>query len=81
MSDNNEFEELVSGIKEEITRSGIESRGTAALMRVRIAGALYSEAVTAGVPHDLAKEMATDYWALEMHSGAVQVAEDGGDVE
>ncbi|MGI5531552.1 hypothetical protein ACQEVX_30490 [Streptomyces syringium] len=80
MSDTDGFEELVSSIEAEMDQALIERRGAAALMFVRIAGALYAEAIGAGVPHDLAKEMATDYWVKEMHPGSV-TSEDGSDVE
>ncbi|WP_170127747.1 hypothetical protein, partial [Streptomyces eurocidicus] len=65
----------------EMNQTLIEQRGVAALTFARIAGALYVEAIGAGVPHDLAKEMATDYWVKEMHPGAVLTTEEGGDVE
>ncbi|MEU2513751.1 hypothetical protein [Streptomyces syringium] len=82
MPDNSDgFEELVAGIEAEMDQALIERRGAAALMFVRIAGALYTEAIGAGVPHDLAKEMATDYWVKEMHGGAALVREEDGDVE
>ncbi|WP_170127721.1 hypothetical protein, partial [Streptomyces eurocidicus] len=59
----------------EMNQTLIEQRGVAALTFARIAGALYVEAIGAGVPHDLAKEMATDYWVKEVHPSAAVLEE------
>ncbi|MCX4729793.1 hypothetical protein [Streptomyces sp. NBC_01363] len=44
-------------------------------MLARVAGTIYTEAVSHGVPHSLAQEMVQDYWIREMHPGAVEVTE------
>ncbi|MFI9779728.1 hypothetical protein ACIHCV_34390 [Streptomyces sp. NPDC051956] len=58
---DNPFEGLVSNIETEFNQALIEKRGTITLMLARIAGATYTEAVSHGVPHGLAQEMAHDY--------------------
>ncbi|MEV0446213.1 hypothetical protein AB0I84_41795 [Streptomyces spectabilis] len=75
------FEELVAGIETELNQAVIEKRGTVAVMLARIAGAVYTEAIAAGVPHLLAQEMATDYWAKEIHPQAVVISEEAEDDE
>lgn len=63
--DTNEFDELVSSIGTEL----IENRGKTALIYTSIAGAVYREAVTAGLPQVLAQEMAHGYWIKEFKPG------------
>lgn len=77
MSNADGFEELVSTIEDELNQTLMEKRGAAALMFARITGALYTEAITSGVPHVLAQEMAQDYWASEMRPTEVVVVEEG----
>ncbi|QKW48847.1 hypothetical protein [Streptomyces buecherae] len=76
MSNADDFEELISGIETEMSQALIEKRGTAVVALARITGVVYTEAIAAGVPHALAQEMATDYWAQEMHAEVVAVAEE-----
>ncbi|MCM1967824.1 MULTISPECIES: hypothetical protein [unclassified Streptomyces] len=64
------FDDLVAGIETEMSQAAIEKRGTVALMLARVTGAVYTEAIAAGVPHSLAQDMATDYWAQEMYPEA-----------
>ncbi|MER6912263.1 hypothetical protein ABT354_11370 [Streptomyces sp. NPDC000594] len=73
------FDDLVAGIETEMNQAVIEKRGTLAVMLARVAGAVYTEAIAAGVPHALAQEMATDYWAGEMPSAAAVAEEDSAD--
>ncbi|GAA4071085.1 hypothetical protein [Streptomyces hundungensis] len=70
------FDELISGIETEMNQALIEKRGTAVVVLARIAGVVYTEAIAAGVPHVLAQEMATDYWAKEMHPEVAVLADE-----
>ncbi|MFD7336638.1 hypothetical protein ACFV98_11620 [Streptomyces violascens] len=79
MSDTSGFDELVSSIETEFNQALIEKRGTVALMLVRIAGAVYTEALAAGVPHALAQEMTQDYWVKEMRPEVTIVGDDSED--
>ncbi|MFT2017693.1 hypothetical protein ACMA1D_17910 [Streptomyces sp. 796.1] len=81
MADQNSFQELMSDIETEFNQALIEKRGTITLLLARIAGTIYTEAVSHGVPHPLAQEMAQDYWGKEMHPGTVTLAEDEGDAD
>ncbi|MES9589993.1 hypothetical protein ABWK57_14195 [Streptomyces sp. NPDC094045] len=81
MSEQNPFEELVSNIETEFNQALIEKRGTVTLMLARIAGTIYTEAVSHGVPHSLAQEMAQDYWIRETHPGAVVITEGEADAD
>ncbi|MFD7015922.1 hypothetical protein [Streptomyces sp. NPDC059928] len=76
MTNADGFDELISGIATEMNQALIEKRGTTAVTLARIAGVVYTEAVAAGVPHALAQEMATDYWAMELHPEVAVVADD-----
>ncbi len=76
MTNADGFDELISGIETEMNQALIEKRGTAAVALARIAGVVYTEAIASGVPHVLAQEMATDYWAKEMHLEIAIVADD-----
>ncbi|UFQ16383.1 MULTISPECIES: hypothetical protein [Streptomyces] len=79
--DNNAFDELVSNIETEFNQALIEKRGSITLMLARIAGTIYTEAVSHGVPHSLAQDMAQDYWIKEMHPGVVVLEEGEGDAD
>ncbi|MEW1672045.1 hypothetical protein ACWEQ8_06055 [Streptomyces noursei] len=74
MINSDGFGELIAGIETEMTQDAIEERGRLAVVLARIAGVVYAEAIAAGVPHVLAQQMATDYWAAEMHPGVIGVA-------
>ncbi|MGG2462870.1 hypothetical protein ACO0M4_24140 [Streptomyces sp. RGM 3693] len=76
MTNADGFDELISGIETEMNQALIEKRGTAVVALARITGVVYTEAIAAGVPHVLAQEMATDYWAKEMHPEVAVVADD-----
>ncbi|MFH8555358.1 hypothetical protein [Streptomyces celluloflavus] len=80
MTNADGFDELISGIETEMSQALIEKRGAAVVLLARIAGVVYTEAIAAGVPHILAQEMATDYWAKEIHPGGV-ISEGDADVE
>ncbi|MER5883117.1 hypothetical protein ABT160_04755 [Streptomyces sp. NPDC001941] len=56
------FEDLISGIETEMTATRLHKQGAYAIAAARIAGTVFSEALTSGVPYELAKEMALDTW-------------------
>ena len=60
------FGDLIEGLEEELNAKLLEKRAAYALACARITGAVYVEAVAAGTPADLAKEMATDAWMKSM---------------
>ncbi|MFE5092058.1 hypothetical protein ACFRCI_17090 [Streptomyces sp. NPDC056638] len=66
MSDKEEFAALFSGIEEELNASRLEKQGVYAVAAARITGMVYGDALASGVPADLSKEMATDFWASVM---------------
>ncbi|MFF5433449.1 hypothetical protein ACFY5K_25875 [Streptomyces griseofuscus] len=66
------FGDLVKGLEEELNGRALETQGTYAIAAARITGGVYVEAVAAGVPGDLAKEMATDSWMKFMGITAPQ---------
>ncbi|MFC8099406.1 hypothetical protein [Streptomyces sp. NPDC057363] len=60
------FGGLVEGLEEELNAKLLEKKSVFALTCARITGAVYTEAVSSGVPADLAKDMATDSWMAFM---------------
>lgn len=60
------FQQIVDGLTYDLQRDHLEQRGALAVMTARLTGVVYQEAVGHGVPHDLAQEMAGDFWAAEM---------------
>ncbi|QUI30654.1 hypothetical protein H9W91_07095 [Streptomyces alfalfae] len=73
--DEHSFDELVGDLEVEFNAARLEKRGAYAVVAAKIAGAVYLEAIAAGVPHVLAQEMAQDYWATEVEGPAVLVTE------
>ncbi|MGW0087818.1 hypothetical protein ACWDWS_02185 [Streptomyces sp. NPDC003328] len=60
------FEDLVQGLEQDMNAKILEKQGTYAVASARVTGAVYVEAVAAGVPAPLAQEMATDTWMKVM---------------
>lgn len=56
------FGDLISGLEDELNGKLLEKQGSYAVACARVTGAVYVEAVAAGVPAALAQEMATDAW-------------------
>ncbi|MGI5196967.1 hypothetical protein ACQEVY_25610 [Streptomyces sp. CA-288835] len=56
------FEELISGIENQMNAERLHKQGAYAITAARISGTVLTEAVASGVPHELAKEMAGDTW-------------------
>ncbi|MFI1796380.1 hypothetical protein ACH427_03325 [Streptomyces sp. NPDC020379] len=81
MSDNSEFEEMVSRLERDLNQRILEERAAMAFTAARLTGAVYTVAVTSGVPHDLAQEMATDYWTKEMQPTTDVITEGEVDVD
>ncbi|MFE0773881.1 hypothetical protein [Streptomyces sp. NPDC058861] len=67
---------LVASLESRFAAARLEKRGTVALLAAKITGTLYLEAVTAGVPHLLAQEMAQDFWHSELGAPAYLTEED-----
>lgn len=57
-----DFEALVKGIEEQINSERLEQKGAFGVATARVCGLVYLEAVAAGVPPELAKDMAADVW-------------------
>ncbi|MEN8656256.1 hypothetical protein ABCR94_38225 [Streptomyces sp. 21So2-11] len=68
------FEELISGIETQMNADRLHKQGAYAVTAARISGTVLTEAVASGVPHELAKEMASDTWDSIM--GFHQIVED-----
>lgn len=56
------FEELISGIETEMNAERLHKQAAYAVTAARIAGTVLTEAVAAGVPYELSREMAADTW-------------------
>ncbi|MEV6553935.1 hypothetical protein AB0M57_35360 [Streptomyces sp. NPDC051597] len=65
MTNADGFDDLISSIETELNQSLMEKRGALTLLLARVTGAVYTEALAAGVPHALAQAMAQDYWTSE----------------
>ncbi|MFE9660337.1 hypothetical protein [Streptomyces sp. NPDC005955] len=74
-SNDESFEDLISGIESEMNARRLHKQGAFAITAARISGTVLSEAVTSGVPYDLAKEMAADTWNTVMGFSAGEPAE------
>ncbi|MEU5382648.1 hypothetical protein [Kitasatospora cineracea] len=59
------FEELLSGLSERFEAALFEQRIASLALAARGAGLVYVEAITSGVPHDLAQAMAAEVWTAE----------------
>ncbi|MCF3100937.1 hypothetical protein IPZ58_05025 [Streptomyces roseoverticillatus] len=66
MAEQDPFQQIVDGLTYDLQRDHLEQRGALAVMTARLTGVVYQEAIGHGVPHDLAQEMASDFWAVEM---------------
>jgi hypothetical protein len=69
------FEELISGIENEMNAQRLHKQGAYAVTAARISGTVLTEGMAAGVPHDLAKEMAADTWNSIMGFAAIEVVD------
>lgn len=66
MNENeNPFQEIVNELEDQFGAALLEKRGAFAVAVAAIAGIVYREAVANGVPADLAKAMAAEYWESE----------------
>lgn len=60
------IEDLISGIENEMNASRLHKQGAFAITAARISGTVFTEAMASGVPHELAKVMASDTWNTVM---------------
>ncbi|MFD8594581.1 hypothetical protein ACFV1L_06230 [Kitasatospora sp. NPDC059646] len=63
--DDGGFEELLNGLSEQFEQQLFERRIMRSILAARGAGVVYVEAITNGVPHDLAQAMAAEVWTAE----------------
>jgi hypothetical protein len=67
MSDNHdEAEAILSSLENEMALSNLSKRGEYAAGIAHFAGMVLKTALEAGVPYNLAREMASDFWKAEM---------------
>lgn len=69
------FDELISGIENEMNAQRLHRQGAYAVTAARISGTILTEAMASGVPYDLAKEMAADTWNSIMGFAAIDTAD------
>ncbi|WP_369272418.1 hypothetical protein AB5J55_22650 [Streptomyces sp. R11] len=72
------FEELISGIENQMNAERLHKQGAYAVTAARIAGTVLTEAMASGVPHDLAKEMAGDTWNTVMGLAPIEYVDSEG---
>lgn len=66
---------LFDDLEDELNSQGLERKGKLAVAAARITGLVFTDAIASGVPADLAKDMATDFWASAMNIPYVTVEE------
>lgn len=66
----------MEGLEMELNDKLLEKKGIYALKCTRIAGAVYVEAISSGVPSELAQDMSTDTWVNLMGIPAVTTQEE-----
>lgn len=67
MTDKNpEAESIISDIEQRMALANLEKRGEYAAGIAIISGDILKLALAAGVPYNLAREMASDFWKSEM---------------
>jgi hypothetical protein len=67
MSDTPEsFESVMKSIENDFAIAELEKRAHVAVAIAGVAGAVLREALDNGIPYEMAKEMAQDYWHSEM---------------
>ncbi|WP_338781782.1 hypothetical protein [Streptomyces sp. DG1A-41] len=69
------FEELISGIENEMNAQRLHKQGAYAVTAARISGTVLTEAMASGVPYELAKEMSADTWNSIMGFAAIEVVD------
>ncbi|WP_406153608.1 hypothetical protein OH797_32060 [Streptomyces anulatus] len=78
MNENESNEDTPFGIFDELetqfSAALLEKRGVYAVAIAGVAGAVYRSAVSEGVPADLAKAFAAEYWDREMNPPAAATA-------
>ncbi|MER6086565.1 hypothetical protein [Streptomyces bluensis] len=72
------FEELISGIENQMNTERLHKQGAYAVTAARISGTVLTEAMASGVPHDLAKEMAGDTWNTIMGLAPIEYVDSEG---
>ncbi|WP_435270899.1 hypothetical protein [Streptomyces sp. 1222.5] len=67
MTDKNpEAESIISDIESQMALANLSKRGEYAAGIAILAGDILKLALAAGVPYNLAREMASDFWKAEM---------------
>ncbi|MFF1908651.1 hypothetical protein [Kitasatospora sp. NPDC058218] len=77
MSENPQdpFAEILGGIEEQFGQALFEKRAVAAVLAARATGVVYVEAVSNGVPHELAQAMAAEFWDAETGRAGIEEPE------
>ncbi|MFI9202607.1 hypothetical protein [Streptomyces sp. NPDC053048] len=75
MDDDSAFQDLIKGLEWQIHADRYQTLGALAVLAARLSGAVYTEAVLAGVPASLAQEMATDSWVAMLGEDGTQPAD------
>ncbi|MCZ4119011.1 hypothetical protein [Streptomyces sp. H39-S7] len=73
------FEEMIQGLNQDFNDALTKQRAQAAVLVAQVAGLVYTQAIVNGVPADLAKTFAAEYWTLEI--SPIPFENDEGDDE
>lgn len=71
MNENENAEAIMSELETQMAFANLEKRGTYAAGIAVLAGDILRAAVASGVPYNLAREMAADFWKAEMLADTV----------
>ncbi|MEU9708021.1 hypothetical protein AB0E21_05320 [Streptomyces sp. NPDC047967] len=72
------LEDLLGDFENELNAKALERKGKHAISSARVAGIVYTDAVSSGVPADLAQEMAAEFWSSVMDIPYAVVEESSG---
>jgi hypothetical protein len=83
-TNGNPFQSFFNDLESQFNEALMEKRASVAVNVAGVAGLVYRSAVAEGVPSDLAKAFAAEYWDREMHppivvEGGPHSDVDGGD--
>ncbi|MEU6704753.1 hypothetical protein [Streptomyces wuyuanensis] len=74
--DENAINEMFNQVETEIQAERLMKQGAYAIGAAEISGNVYTHAIANGVPHSLAQEMASDFWAHAVGTPYIVVADD-----
>ncbi|MEU3825195.1 hypothetical protein AB0F36_07695 [Streptomyces sp. NPDC029080] len=74
MNGPNPFEAIFGELEDQFNEALMEKRASIAVSVAGVAGLVYRAAVAEGVPADLAKVFAAEYWEREMHPPVIASA-------